>query len=96
LNHRDDQIAAIRERVDRLRPDRLEECYKKIRSAYEESSIVDHMARVIEERDRTPSDFRVLTNSESRHLREFNDDSYYWDMYCSELGRSVALGEPHS
>jgi len=93
LNPRDEQITAIRERSERLRPDRLQECYDQIVSAYDKASVVEHLAQVVEERDRTPSDFRVLTSSEARHLREFNDDSYHWDFYCTELGRSIALAE---
>lgn len=99
MNRRDEQIAGIRDRAaraaaaGRLRSDRLDQCSSQIVSAYEAESIVDHLARVVEERDRTPSDFRVLTNSEARHLWQFNDDSYLWDRYCWELGRSIALGE---
>lgn len=95
LNRRDQQIARVKERAERLRepPGRLESCYEQILRAYEAESIVGHVARVIEEDDRTPSDFRVLTNSEARHLWQFNDQSYHWDHYCWELGRSIALGE---
>jgi len=71
----------------------LQECYEQIVTAYDKASVLDYLAQVVEERDRTPSDFRVLTNSETRHIREFNDDSYHWDFYCAELGRSVALAE---
>ena len=93
MNPRDHQIATIGQRTERLRSDRLQECYDQIVRAYEAESIVEHIARVVEEEDRSPSDFRVLTNSESRHLWQFNDDSYYWDRYCWELGRSISLGE---
>lgn len=95
MNPRDDQIAAVKERSGRLRelPGRLEACYAEVVRAYENDSDVEHLARVIGEPNRTPSDFRVLTNSEARSIREFNDESYSWDMYCRELGRSVALGE---
>ena len=93
MNRRDAQIAAIKKRNRRLRQDRLAECYDKITRAYESESIVDHLAVVVEEPDRTPSDFRVLSNSEARHLAQFNDDSYHWDNYCQQLGRSIAHGE---
>ena len=90
---RDEQIAAIRRRKSRLRDDRLMECYAEITRAYEAASIIDQLADVIAEADRTPSDFRVLSNSESRRLSQFNDDSYHWDSYCRQLGRSIAHGE---
>jgi hypothetical protein len=61
--------------------------------AYAKASIVDKLAQVMELSDREPSDFRVLTNSEARAEAQFNDNSYYWDFYCKELGRSVATAE---
>jgi len=93
MNRRDEQIAALRERTQRLRSDRLIEFERLIREGYESESVVENIARVVEERNRTPSDFRVLTNSEARRIGHFNDDSYYWGMYCTQLGRSVAHGE---
>jgi hypothetical protein len=90
---RDEQIAAIRQRSGRLQQDRLAECYAEITQAYEAGSIVEHLAHVIGDRDRTPTDFRVLSNSESRRLQHFNDASYHWDYYCGQLGRSIANGE---
>jgi len=51
------------------------------------------VAQVSEEHDRTPSDFHVLSNSETRPLSQFNDDTYHWDHYCRQLGRSIAIGE---
>lgn len=95
MNPRDTQIAALKQRADRLRkvPGRLAACYEEIRKAYEAESIVEQAGRVVEEPDREPSDFRILTNSEARHRWQFNDRSYLWDHYCWELGRSIALGE---
>lgn len=95
MNPRDEQIAAITARAERLRqPEgRLDECYDQIRQSYEASSIVDSVARVIEEPNRDPSDFHVLTNSEARPIHQFTDASFYWERYCTELGRSVANGE---
>jgi len=93
LTSRDEQIAAIRGRNRNLRKDRLDECYLTIRRAYEREIVIDHLAQVVEERDRTPSDYRVLSNDEARHLQHFNDDSYHWDSYCQQLGRSIVFGE---
>ena len=95
MNPRDEQIAAIKAHSERLRqPEgRLDECYGQIRQAYEASSIVDSVARVVEEPNREPSDFHVLTNSEARPIHQFMDTSFYWERYCTELGRSVANGE---
>jgi len=93
LTTRDEQIAAIRRRKDGLDSDRLETYYPEITEAYESESIVDRLAQVVEEHDRTPSDYRVLTNSEARNLRQFNDNSYRWEYFCKQLGRSVAIGE---
>ena len=90
---RDEQIAELRRRTEHLRPDRLEECYSAIKAAYDSEGVIDSLARVTEESDRTPSDFRVLSNSETRRLTEFNDESYHWDHFCKQLGRSVSHGE---
>jgi len=90
---RDKQIAEIRQRKSHLREDRLTACYAEITRVYGTESPVEHLAMVIEEQDRTPTDFRILSNSEARRLREFNDDSYHWDHFCRELGRSIAHGE---
>ena len=60
MNPRDEQIAEIRQSTKNLRQDRLKECSTLITEAYEAESIIDHVAQVSEEHDRTPSDFRVL------------------------------------
>ena len=91
--NRDEQIAAIRDRIGRLREDRLSLFRAQIYEAYQRESIVDDVSRVVETVDREPDDSRVITNSEARALGQFNNDSYMWDMYCTELGRSVAIGE---
>jgi hypothetical protein len=93
LNRRDEQIAALKRSTDKLDRDRLDECYREIVRGYEAATIVDGVAHVVELTDRTPSDFRVLTNSEARRLAHFNARDYYWDLYCEQLGRSIALGE---
>lgn len=94
FNPRDAQIAAIRSATDKLtNKDRLDECYEQVLQGYNAATIVESLARVTPVPDRTPSDFRVLTNSEARRIEHFNDSSYHWDMYCTELGRSVALAE---
>lgn len=90
---RDEQIERIRQRNTRLREDRLASCYSEIARAYYAESVADRISRVIEEQDRTPSDLRVLSNSEARRLQEFNDESYHWDHYCQQLGRSIGHGE---
>jgi hypothetical protein len=93
VNRRDEQIAAINSRSEGLRQDRLEECKTQIREAYQSSSVVEQLANLVEIEDREPSDFRVLTSSEARYVDHFNDDSFYWDMYCKELARSIATSE---
>jgi hypothetical protein len=93
VNTRDEQIRAIISNTRGLRADRLADCKSTILQAYEAESVIDQLASIVELDEREPSDFRVLTNSEARHIDHFNDDSYYWDMYCKELGRSIATGE---
>jgi len=95
LNPRDDQIRALKARTERLKeiPDRLEDCYQAIARAYADGTIVDHAAQVYETDDRKPSGFRVLSNQEARRLTEFNDTSYYWEFFCEQLGRSIAIAE---
>ncbi len=93
LNRRDQQIASINANLEGVREDRLASCRAQILESYAESSIVDRLAHVIELTDREPSDFHVLTNSEARPVSQFKDNSFYWDFYCKELGRSIALAE---
>lgn len=93
VNRRDDQIAALKARVDRLDSARLAECYGQIVDAYEAETIVDSLARVEQLTDREPSGFRVISNQETRRLSHFNDPTYHWQFYCEQLGRSIALGE---
>jgi hypothetical protein len=93
LNRRDDQIAVLKGSIDKLDHERLQECYREIVRGYEAATIVDRVARVVQLTDRSPSDFRVLTNSEARRVSHFNGRNYYWDHYCEQLGRSIALGE---
>ena len=93
MNRRDLQIATIRKSAVGLGPARLKECYSNIRSGYESESSVRQLGNVAEELDRSPSGFRVLHMSETRRLSEFNDIAVHWDMYCTQLGRSVAFAE---
>ncbi len=93
LNRRDEQIATLKATTEKLEEGRLAHFYRTIVDAYETESKVDGLARIKEENDREPSDFRVLSNQETRLLAHFNDPSYYWDIYCEEFGRSVALAE---
>ena len=93
MNTRDEQITAIKNKFDRLNKDRLIERREQVLQGYNAASIVESIARVTFVPDRTPSDFHVLTNSEARRIDHFNDPSYHWDMYCTQLGRTIALGE---
>lgn len=93
MNRRDQQIAEINASVEGLREDRLRACRQQILESYAKSSTVERLAHVVELTDREPSDFRVLTNSAAVQEAQFNDDSYYWDFYCAELGRSIAIAE---
>ena len=93
MNPRDEQIEALKERTANLDRDRLDHCYRDILKAYESESIVDSVCHLVEVRDRVPSDFAVLSNSEARRRSEFNSPSYIWELYCFDLGRSVALAE---
>lgn len=93
MNRRDEQIAKLKATTDNLDEVRLAHYYSKIVDSYETESTVDVLARIKEEHDREPSGFRVLVNQETRLLAHFNDPSYYWDIYCEEFGRSVALAE---
>jgi hypothetical protein len=93
MNRRDEQITKIIERTEGLDLNRLESFYNLIQEAYMSSSIIDRIATVNEISNRTPSDYRVFSNQELRRIEHFNDQSYAWETYCKELGRSVALGE---
>ena len=93
MNRRDEQIEALRERVTNLDLTLLRSRESAVREAYYRASAVDRLAVVEEVVDRSPTDFRVISSQETRPLHQFNDPSFSWDMYCAELGHSVALGE---
>ncbi len=93
MNRRDEQIAEVLRRTAHLDQHRLALFHDWVRDAYRASTSVDRMAIVHEIEDRSPSNFHVLTNQETRRLDHFNGPTYSWEMYCKELGRSVALGE---
>lgn len=93
MNRREEQIRALKTRTANLSEGRLKECLAKVVEAYKSESVVDYLGRVVELREREPSDFHVLTNSERRRLSHFNDPSYQWDFYCRQLGRSIAIAE---
>jgi hypothetical protein len=90
---RDEQIMALNRRTANLDADRLKRFRQEILRSYEAGTIIGQMSRVAEVLDPTPPDFQVITASERRLLAHFNDPGYIWDLYCSELGRAVALGE---
>jgi hypothetical protein len=93
LTTRDNQIAEIKRGNNNLRFDRLKECYDKVAEAYEVESVVEKLTTIRKEADRSPADFRVITSQESREITAFNDETFYWDLYCKDLGRSIAIGE---
>ena len=93
MNTRDELIAAIKEKADRLDRNRLIECYDQVLQGYDSETIVENIAHVFPVPGRTPSRFHVLANSEARRIDHFNDSAYYWDFYCTQLGRTIALAE---
>ena len=93
MNKRDEQIATLKGNTDELDKGRLADFYQQIVDGYERESIVDRLAHVETQTDRTPADFRVLTHQETRRLSDFNDPAYYWDIYCEQFGRSIAIAE---
>ena len=93
MNNRDEQIAAIAAETAHLDQERLRLFAEKVREAYRRSSVVDRVATVEEIEDRSPSDFRILSNQELRRVDQFNSANFSWDQYCAQLGRSVAHGE---
>ena len=93
MSRRDEQIAEIAGRTASLDPNRLALFYEQVREAYDAASVIEQVSMLNPMTDREPSDFRVLSNSELRRIEDFNSDSFFWDTYCKELGRSVALAE---
>ncbi len=93
MNPRDQQIAELATRTSHLDSERLASFYAKIRTAYDTASVIDRLATIDAIDDRDPSDFRVLLTQELRRIGEFNAADVHWDMYCEELGRSLASAE---
>ena len=93
LSPRDQQLMALSRRTANLDPDRLKAFREEILRSYEAATIVGQTGRLAEVLGRTPLGFAIISKTETRSLAEFNDQSFYWDLYCSDLGRAIALGE---
>lgn len=93
LSPRDRNITTLRKRIANLQPDRLKAFTEEIVRSYEAATIVGQTGRVAEVMGRIPLGFTIIRKTETRSLADFNDESFYWDLYCSDLGRAVALGE---
>ena len=76
-----------------LRKDRITECEKNAILAYGIQSVVDRLATVEEEANRHATGFQVISYSELRTVKEFNEASTSWEGYAKSLGRSIAIGE---
>lgn len=93
LSPRDQQVMALNRRTASLDAERLKAFREEIVRSYEAATVVGQVSRLAEVMGPAPPDFQVIAASERRLLAHFNDRGYIWDLYCSEFGRAVALGE---
>jgi len=93
LRNRSLMINSLRERSLDLRFDRVDECKKAVLESYGQSTISKKIANVIRERHMEDFRFRSIGFYHAINLSEFNDESYYWEPYFSDIGRIIAQGE---
>lgn len=88
-----DLIKVLNANVQRLDAGRLEEYKKTIRHSYDTASIIKHVAIGKSEEHVKRPGLRSIGIRRRIELRKFNDPSYYWGPYFSDIGRAIAAGE---
>lgn len=88
-----DLIKALNDNIERLDRGRLEECKKTIWHSYDTASIVNHVAIIKREEHVEGPRPRSIGIRSRIELSKFNDPSYYWGPYFSDIGRAIAAGE---
>jgi len=93
LKNRSLQINSLRKSSMELWADRVEECKRTILESYEQSTISQKIANIIREKHMEDHRFRSIGFHHSIKLSEFNNRSYYWGPYFSDIGRIIAQNE---
>lgn len=91
-----DRIKYIRElnsRTKGLNLDRIKECKDTVRESYETATLVHHIADPIPSKKANCAGLVSIGIRRLIDLKQFNDPSYYWTAYFSQVGRVVASGE---
>ena len=93
LKNRGLQLNRLRRSSIKLWAGRVEECKRTILESYEQSTISQKIANIIREKHIGDYRFRSIGFHHSIKLSEFNDKSYYWGPYFSDVGRIIAQNE---
>lgn len=86
-------IQALNERIERLNSARVRECKEAIQQSYDAASIIRHMGIVCKEEHIQKLVLRSIGLRGTIKLDEFNNPTYYWGPYFSDVGRAIARGE---
>ena len=95
IMERNEIVAKLNSRMGGLDRLRVKECREQILKSYEEATIVNKIAIVRKEQNIESHRFRSIGLHQAIRTRDFNDKSYYWNPYFSEVGRTVARGEEY-
>lgn len=93
LSERNDILRKLRSTTHGINLDRLYECKESILKAYEDASIVKHLADIKKEQFIERYRFRSIGLYHRIRKNEFNARNFYWGPYFSDVGRAVAFGE---
>jgi len=86
-------IQALNKRIERLDSARVRECKKAIQQSYDAASIIKHVSVLCKEEHIQKPGLRSIGLRSTIKLTEFNDSTYYWGPYFSDVGRAIARGE---
>lgn len=72
--------------------DRVAECKKAIKKGYKDTTIIPKVSKISIEKSSNIS-YQSIGIRRIIKKEEFNDNSYFWSPYFSQVGRVVAYGE---
>lgn len=86
-------MADLNARTEDMNAERVTTCRRAMLGSYLETAVPRQVSAVRQVFDGSETGFGRVTMSARRRLEEFNAENTYWDLFCSEMGRGVALGE---
>jgi hypothetical protein len=87
-------IRQIRQNTSRLKQKVLDDCIQTIYESYDKSSLAGKIGTIsLIEKDQIDDKFRSIGIRRLINLMEFNDETYIWKPYFSDVARAIANGE---